>query len=401
MEGVTELTNATMPLPPASESPPDSPPNPPRRRRPAASLVALALASALVGGGTGAAVSHALDDSPATPAASTTGTGAGTGVARAANAGDTTADAPSGSVTTVASKVVPSVASIAVTGQSGSGVGTGFLVDTAGHVVTNNHVVEGAAGGTIRVTFSDGRQRAATVVGQDPVSDLAVIKVNDVTGERVATLGRSSGLAVGDPVVAVGSPLGLSGTVTSGIVSALDRPVFTGSTSQNGTDTTSTVLDAIQTDAAINPGNSGGPLVNMRGEVVGVNSAIASLGSSSGGTSGSIGLGFSIPIDQANPIIDELIATGKAKHAYLGVTVADTAAAGGARLGAVTPGGAAAKAGLAAGDLVTAIGDRPINTANALVAAVRAHRPGDVVSLRYTRNGATKTANVTLATAPY
>ncbi|MEP6462455.1 MAG: trypsin-like peptidase domain-containing protein [Frankiaceae bacterium] len=399
---MTESTYATQPLPPASE-PPTSPPPAPRRRRPGASLVALALASALVGGGAGAAVNNALDDSPSPTAAATDTASGANGVARGTTATDTTADSPSGSVTTVAAKVVPSVVSIAVSGQSGSGVGTGFLIDNQGHVVTNNHVVaEASGGGSVRVTFPDGRQRTATVVGQDAVSDLAVIKVNDVAGERVVTLGRSAGLAVGDPVVAVGSPLGLSGTVTSGIVSALDRPVSTGSSGQNGTDTTSTVLNAVQTDAAINPGNSGGPLVNMRGEVVGINSAIASLGSDSGGTSGSIGLGFSIPIDQAKPIIDQLITSGKAQHAYLGVQVADAAGAtSGARLGPVTAGGAAAKAGLKAGDLVNAIGNRPVESADALVAAVRSHRPGDAVSIRYTRGGATRTTTATLGTAPY
>jgi putative serine protease PepD len=395
---VTETTNPeptypTQPLPPA------------RRRRPAASLVALAIASALVGGGAGAAVSNALEDPQPAASATTSSANAATNTdtAQGSNAADSaTADAPSGSVTTVAAKVVPSVVSIAVSGQNGSGVGTGFLIDGQGHIVTNNHVVaEASGGGTIRVTFADGRRRAATVVGQDPVSDLAVLKVGDVAGERIVTLGRSAGLAVGDPVVAVGSPLGLSGTVTSGIVSALDRPVSTGSSGQNGTDTTSTVLEAIQTDAAINPGNSGGPLVNMRGEVVGINSAIASLGSDSGGTSGSIGLGFSIPIDQAKPIIDELIASGKAKHAYLGVQVANAATSSGARLGPVTPGGAADKAGLKAGDVVTAIGNRPIASADALVAAVRAARPGDAVSIRYTRSGTSHTTTATLATAPY
>lgn len=401
---VTESTYTTQPLPspaepPASSPPAGPPPATPRRGRRGASLVALALASALVGGGAGAAVNNALDDSQ--PSASPVT--ADLGVARDASATDTTADAPSGSVTTVAAKVVPSVVSISVRGTGSSGVGTGFLIDGQGHVVTNDHVVDGAGdGGTVRVTFSDGRQRTASVVGQDSVSDLAVLKVNDVSGERQVSLGRSAGLAVGDPVVAVGSPLGLSGTVTSGIVSALDRPVSTGSARENGAETTSTVLNAIQTDAAINPGNSGGPLVNMRGEVVGINSAIASLGSSVGGTSGSIGLGFSIPIDQAKPIIDELIATGKAKHAYLGVEVSDAAGtASGAQLGTVTPGGAAAKAGLKAGDLITAVGDRPVDSADALVAAVRSHRPSDAVSIRYTRGGATKTATATLGTAPY
>ena len=373
-------------------------------------MVALALASALVGGGAGAAVAVAVDGSSSpSPAVATSTT---TNGSNAATAADTSADAPSGSVTTIAARVVPSVVSISVSGPSGSGVGTGFLIDNDGHIVTNNHVAaEAANGGTIKVQFADGRDRSATIVGRDPVSDLAVIKVGDLQGVKPVTLGRSSGLAVGDPVVAVGSPLGLSGTVTSGIVSALDRPVSTDQPSQGGqggqggtggTDSTSTVLDAIQTDAAINPGNSGGPLVNMRGEVVGINSAIASLGST-GGQSGSIGLGFSIPIDQAKPIVNELIADGKARHAYLGVAVTNptNATTSGAVLGAITPGGSAAKAGLRSGDRVTAVGDRPVDSADALVAAVRAHRPGEQLSLQFTRGGDMKTVTVTLGTAPY
>jgi putative serine protease PepD len=388
---MTDTTYRTEPLPPAEE-PPASPPPPRRRRRPRAGLVAVALAGALVGGGAGAAVTTVLDE-PSTPAAS----------APVTPARNTVADAPSSNVTQVAAQVLPSVVSIAVRGPQGAGVGTGVIIDRAGHVLTNNHVVAAAAGGgSITIRLSDGRSRSATIVGRDPVSDLAVLKVSNPAGLTPAALGRSSGLAVGDPVVAFGSPLGLSGTVTSGIVSALDRPVRTGGAQESGADTTSTVLDAIQTDAAINPGNSGGPLVNMRGEVVGINSAIATLGGSAG-ESGSIGLGFSIPIDQARPIADELIKNGKARHAYLAVTVpqSDNQTGDGVPLASVTPGGAAAKAGLRAGDLVTAIGDRPVTTGDALIAAVRAHRPGDEVQIRYVRGGETRTATVTLGTAPY
>ena len=390
---VTDTTYRTEPLPPLPpEEPSASPPPPVRRRRPSAALVAVALAGALVGGRAGAAVTTVLDDGR-TPAASAPVTP----TTRVAG------DAPSGSVTQVAAKVLPSVVSIAVHGGTGNGVGTGVIIDRDGHILTNNHVVASAAeGGTITVRLSDGRSRSATIVGRDPVSDLAVIKVSNSAGLTPAVLGRSSGLAVGDPVVAFGSPLGLSGTVTSGIVSALDRPVRTGGGQESGADTTSTVLDAIQTDASINPGNSGGPLVNMRGEVVGINSAIATLGGQSG-ASGSIGLGFSIPIHQAKPIADELIKNGKARHAYLGVTVpgADNETDDGVALASVAPGGAAAKAGLRAGDVVTAIGDRPVASGDALIAAVRAHRPGDQVQIRYVRDGATRTATVTLGTAPY
>ena len=238
------------------------------------------------------------------------------------------------------------------------------------------------------------------MVGTDPVTDLAVIKAKGVSGLKKATLGSSAELDPGEQVVAIGSPLGLQGTVTSGIISALNRPVRTGDAS--GAENASTVIDALQTDAAINPGNSGGPLVNLRGEVVGVNSAIASLGAGAGGQSGSIGLGFSIPIDQARTIAQELIDTGSATHAQLGVSVQDASAAGssafsdGAAVAAVTAGGAAEGAGLAAGDVITKVGDRPVDSADALIAAVRSHRPGDEVVITYQRDGDESTAQVTL-----
>jgi len=385
---VTESSYANAPLPPTASF------GPPRRRRPRTGLVALSLASALVGGGAGAAVSQAMDDPRSAPAAA-----APTANTTAASA---SVDSPSGSVTEVAGKVLPSVVSISVRGASSSGVGTGFVYDGQGHIVTNNHVVAPAAGGgAITVRFSDGRDRAATIVGRDPVSDLAVLVVKDTKGLITAALGRSAGLAVGDPVIAFGSPLGFSGTVTSGIVSALDRPVNVGSESGGGAETTSTVLNAIQTDAAINPGNSGGPLVNLRGAVVGVNSAIASLGASTGAQAGSIGLGFSIPVDQVKPIVDELITSGRAKHAYLGVQVKDGGGTASGALVQVTAGGVAEKAGLRTGDLVTSVGNHPVATADALVASVRSHRPGDTVTITYSRGGTTRTATVQLATAPY
>ncbi len=391
---MTEPGYPTEPLPSTPPTNWAAPPSPPkRRRRPAAGLLALALASALVGGGAGAAVTATLDDNTAPAAATST---AGTAV-------PVSAVAPSGSVAAVAAKVLPSVVSISVRGAQGSGVGTGFVFDGAGHIVTNNHVVApGADGGTVTVRLSDGSDRPATIVGRDPVSDLAVIQVKNSQGLTPAAIGRSGVLAVGDPVVAFGSPLGLTSTVTSGIVSALNRPVRTGGAG-NGSDTTSTVLDAIQTDAAINPGNSGGPLVNMRGEVVAINSAIATLGGSVDGQSGSIGLGFAIPVDQAKPIADELIRTGHAKHAYAGVQVTDVAngAKDGAVLGQIVAGGPAAKAGLRQGDVVTAVGQRPVTSADALVAAVRSQRPGDTISIQYTRGGSSHTATVTLGTAPF
>jgi putative serine protease PepD len=244
------------------------------------------------------------------------------------------------------------------------------------------------------VTFSDGRTVPFTVVGTDPSSDIAVVRAEGVSGLTPITIGSSANLQVGQNVVAIGSPLGLEGTVTTGIVSALNRPVASGGEAGDQ----NTVLDAIQTDAAINPGNSGGPLVNMNGELVGVNSAIASLGGDAGGPqSGSIGLGFAIPVDQAKRIADELVQSGTASHASLGVQVGDDPSVSGAAIVEVAAGGAAAKAGLPSGVVVTKLDDRVIGSSDALVAAVRSKAPGDTVTLTYTdQSGGSKTVQVTL-----
>jgi len=368
-----------------------------RPRRGVALLAAVALAAGLVGGGAGAALTSALDDPAQSPAAT-----GDTSLTGSPTSNDTAAAAADGSAEAVASAVLPSVVSIEVRTAQGGGEGTGIVLSSDGLILTNNHVVGDAssADGSISVTFNDGRSADATVVGTDPVTDLAVIKAQDVSGLKKATLGSSAELDPGEQVVAIGSPLGLQGTVTSGIISALNRPVRTGDAS--GAENSSTVIDALQTDAAINPGNSGGPLVNLRGEVVGVNSAIATLGGGAGGQSGSIGLGFSIPIDQARAIAQELIDTGSATHAQLGVSVQDASAAGsggfsdGAAVAEVTADGAAQAAGLAAGDVITKVGDRPVDSADALIAAVRSHRPGDEVVLTYQRDGDESTATATL-----
>jgi putative serine protease PepD len=236
-------------------------------------------------------------------------------------------------------------------------------------------------------------------VGTDPADDLAVVKAQGVSGLTPITMGSSKDLKVGQHVVAIGSPLGLDGTVTTGIVSALDRPVSTGddSTGQHS------VMNAIQTDAAINPGNSGGALVNMNGELVGVNSAIASMGGgpgSQGGQSGSIGLGFAIPSDQAKRIADQLVSNGTVSHASLGVQLSQNANAPGAAVADVVAGGPAAAAGLPSGVVITKVDDRPIDGAEALVAAVRSKAPGDDVTLTYTDGtGASQTVTVTLGQA--
>ncbi len=384
--------------PTAPGDPTDRDSESPRPRRGLALLAAVAVTAGLVGGGAGAAITDARSSGTGGASTASSGTSlAATGTARSANS-----TAANGSIEAVATAVLPSVVSIEESTSRGGGEGTGIVLSSDGLVLTNNHVVAEAAtgGGTISVTLNDGTSHAATIVGRDPVTDLAVIKVSGVSGLTKATLGSSASLKPGEQVVAIGSPLGLQGTVTSGIVSALNRPVRTGSAT--GAETSSTVIDAIQTDAAINPGNSGGPLVDLTGAVVGVNSAIASLGSSSGSQSGSIGLGFSIPIDQARTVAQQLIDTGKATHAQLGVSVRDHASSGssvftdGALVAAVTTGGAAAGAGLQPGDVVTKVGDRAVTSADALIAAVRSHRPGDKVTLTYGRNGTSATATAAL-----
>jgi putative serine protease PepD len=384
-------------LPPAPPLPPAGPQGGDRRpRRGLALHSAVAIAAGLVGGGAGAALTASLDNGTAATTPVPSGTSLqGTTSGSSASAAD-------GSVEAVAAAVLPSVVSIEVTTAQGGGEGTGIVLSSDGLILTNNHVVADAAsgGGSISVTLNDGSTASASIVGRDPVTDLAVIKAKGVSGLTKATLGSSADLAPREQDLANGTPLGLQGTVTSGIVSALNRPVRTGDAT--GTETASTVIDAIQTDAAINPGNSGGPLVNLRGEVVGINSAIASLGASAGGQSGSIGLGFSIPIDQARVIAKELIDTGSATHAQLGVSVRDASTNGsqtfsdGAAVAAVTAGGSAEKAGLAPGDVITKVGDRSVDSADALIAAIRSHRPGDSVVLTYTHNGTEQTSKVIL-----
>ena len=298
-------------------------------------------------------------------------------------------------VKSIAQLVSPSVVSIEITSLAGNGTGSGSIYrsnSTTSYIITNNHVVEGAAsGGTISVELNNGDVYPAVIVGRNSDYDLAVISIKKGNLPEIPK-GDSSSIAIGDPVIAFGSPLGLSGTVTSGIVSALNRPVTTGSTSVDS------YMDAIQTDAAINPGNSGGPLVDAQGRIVGVNSAIASLGATS---TGSIGLGFSIPINQATRIAEELIATGKSTKPILGVSFDPTYTGIGAKVYLLSPGKAAEKAGITVGSIVKTIDGFKINDAISAIVRIRSHAPGDqVVMVVESTTGASKTYTITLDSAP-
>lgn len=367
--------------------PPYPPEPPPRRTRPGTATVAGILAASLLVGGlaglAGAAgwdlVDGGLDDTA--PAGAPPETRASTPVSDSQ-------DSPvaPGSVEEVAGSVLPSVVKVDVSGPAGQGSGSGVILSTDGEILTNNHVVQGADGGRIAVSFDDGTTAPAQVVGTDPLTDLAVIRAEGASGLTPATIGSSEQLDVGEPVVAVGSPFGLEATVTSGIVSALQRPVSVG-----GEGGLATTYPAIQTDAAINPGNSGGPLLNMRGEVVGVNSSIRSVSGGLSGEAGSIGLGFAIPISNVLPIVDQLRNGETPTHARLGVTVADASSEDGLLSGAglrtVEPGSAADEAGLEPGDVVTRVDGEPVSGFQSLVATIRGFRPGDTVMLTVVRGG--------------
>ncbi|NYE37212.1 putative serine protease PepD [Nocardioides cavernae] len=372
---------------PSQTSQPPAPLTPPRRRR--TSLAAAVVAtSLLVGGGAGiggAAWWDAAHDDPATtPQASQVST---------STVSQTQTPAADGSVQSVAQKVLPSVVKIDVATQQGEASGSGIILTDDGTILTNNHVVEGAQPGSITVSFDDGTSAAAEVLGTDPLTDTAVIKATDVSGLTPATIGKSANLGVGEGVVAIGSPFGLDATVTSGIVSALNRPVNVGSDDEGN----STTYPAIQTDAAINPGNSGGPLVDMSGAVIGINSSIRTAASQSAygqSQSGSIGLGFAIPIDEVMPIVDQMAKGETPTHARLGIRVGDDAA--GAVVSDVTDGSTAAEAGMKAGDVITQIDDQRITSADSLVATIRSYRPGDQVTVTWTRDGQSQDAQVTL-----
>jgi putative serine protease PepD len=304
--------------------------------------------------------------------------------------------------TAAAAKAAPSVVTIYVANSSGSGSGSGVNLTEDGYVLSNNHVVtlDSSGAGTVQVRIADGTLYDARIVGTDPSSDLAVVKLNGVDGLTPATFADSDKVQVGDVSVAIGAPLGLSNTVTDGIISATGRAVATGSTQND-----STVIDALQTDAAINPGNSGGALVNGAGEVIGINTAIATVASGIPGgqsESGNIGVGFAIPSNTANRIAKELIENGKATRAFLGVSARTASADGSSEVGSgaeivkVENGGAAEKGGLKVGDVITAVDDRPVTTSTELTAAVRSHAPGDNVTLTVRRGNDTRSLDVTL-----
>ena len=346
-----------------------------KRNLPTASIVVLALVAGLLGGILGGDATKGLISSGVNLVSSTS-----------------TIERSPDSVAGIAARVLPSVVSIETMSKDGGGSGSGFVIDPNGYLLTNNHVVADAI--TIKVILNDGREYAAKILGRDESYDLAVLKIK-TTGLKALQFGDSSKVQVGDSVIAFGSPLGLSGTVTQGIISAKDRPVTAGDENSS-----TSFISALQTDAAINPGNSGGPLVDATGAVIGVNSAIASLGSALGSRSGSIGLGFAIPINQARKTADQLIRDGKATYPVIGVSVDMNYSGGGALIAetssAILAGGPAAKAGLRPGDLITEIDGLKINSPEELIVEIRTHNVGDEVTITYLRGKESRTAKLIL-----
>ena len=358
-------------------------------RRFGTGIATISLVLGVLGGVAGAAGFAAVDERVDDPAPGSSSSEEESRTSAVSTSPDSPAE--DGSVEQVAGSVLRSVVKINVSGSQGTGSGSGIVLSRDGLILTNNHVVAVAEeGGRIAVNFADGSSAPAEVVGTDPLTDLAVIGAEGVSGLTPATIGQSGQLDVGENVVAIGSPFGLEATVTSGIVSALQRPVSAGDSSQQTA--SATTYPAIQTDAAINPGNSGGPLVNMRGEVVGINSSIRTASSGMGSEGGSIGLGFAIPIDNVLPIVEQLRSDETPTHARLGVSVADAASTdglvSGARVESVEAGSAAEAAGLAEGDVITRIDDQLTTDSESLVATIRGRRPGDDVTLIVVPGGA-------------
>ncbi|MFC8588132.1 S1C family serine protease [Streptomyces sp. NPDC057217] len=376
------------------------PPAPAKRSRKGlavAGALVFALLTGVIGGGIGAYVER---------------NGGLTTVELPQAAAEDTGRAPD-SVAGIAASALPGVVTLHVKGSGSSGTGTGFVLNTKGHILTNNHVVDGArSSADISVTFSSGETARARLVGKDTGYDLAVVQVTGVSGLKPLPLGNSDNVRVGDPVVAIGAPFDLSNTVTSGIISAKERPITAGGEKGDGSDIS--YVDALQTDAPINPGNSGGPLLDSKARVIGINSAIRAAGGSGGdgeggGASqpGSIGLGFAIPINQGKRVAEELISTGKATHPVIGVSLDMQYNGDGARVGekgkdgtaSVTPGGPAAKAGLRPGDVITKVDGQRVHNGEELIVKIRAHRPGDRLELTLSRDGKELTKTLTLGSS--
>ncbi|MEV5465354.1 trypsin-like peptidase domain-containing protein [Streptomyces griseoincarnatus] len=365
-----------------------------RRRR---ALVGGALVIALVSGVGGGVVGVQLERN------------GGIGAVELPQAGAEAPDRDPDSVAGIAAQALPSVVTLHVSGGGKAGTGTGFVLDDRGHILTNDHVVEPAGkNGDITVTFHSGDTAEATVVGRDSGYDLAVVRVKGVRGLTPLPLGNSDNVQVGDPVVAIGAPFDLAGTVTSGIISARERPITAGGENGDGSDVS--YVDALQTDAPINPGNSGGPLLDGKGRVVGINSAIRSADGGldpEGGQSGSIGLGFAIPINQGKRVAEELIEHGKATHPVIGITLDMEYGGDGARVAAegsdggppVSTGGPGAEAGIRPGDVITEVDGRPVHSGEELIVKTRAHRPGDRLELTLERNGEERTVSLVLGSS--
>ncbi|MEV0747198.1 trypsin-like peptidase domain-containing protein [Streptomyces sp. NPDC050273] len=376
---------------PAQPQAPDVP-----RKRGAGGLVAAVVVAALVAGGVGGALGFWAADSN-----NDSGSSGSTTVAASGTPQDLKRDP--GTVAGVAAKALPSVVTIDAQGGDGEGgTGTGFVYDKEGHILTNNHVVASAAdSGQLTATFSNGKKYDAEVVGRAQGYDVAVLKLkNPPQGLTPLPLGNSDQVAVGDSTIAIGAPFGLSNTVTTGIISAKNRPVASG----DGSGGSNSYMSALQTDASINPGNSGGPLLSAGGAVIGINSAIQSTGSTGQSQAGSIGLGFAIPINQAKNVAQQLIKTGQPVYPVIGATVTMDEKTGGAVISdqgaggteAVTKDGPAARAGLRAGDVITKFNDTVVDSGPTLIGEIWTHKPGDKVTLTYKRDGKTSTAEVTL-----
>jgi putative serine protease PepD len=369
------------------------------RKRPKTVLIAACAACAVVGGVIGGVIASAIDSPASTTAATTPVTGHNT------STGGSQPNAAVCQVREVAKQVLPTIVTISANGASGAGTGSGEVIKSDGYIVTNNHVIAPAAsGGALHVLFSDGKTAEAKLVGRDALTDIAVIKVEEA-GLPAIPIGESSTLEVGQPVVVLGAPLGLSSTVTSGIVSALGRTIHVpGENQQNAL-----LLNAVQTDASINPGNSGGAMVNCAGQLVGVPSAGASVPSASGESSGgSIGLGFAIPSDLAIREANEIISTGRVSRAYLGVqatpvtpeVASANSVAPGLYVTAVDPTGPGQAAGLRVSDIITTIDGHPAQSSDQLALLTLTKNPGDKVEIGYQRNGQASTTTLTLATQP-